>query len=134
MANNPHLSTAARNGMVDTLNTALGSGALFRLYSGTQPANANTALSGNTLLAEIALAASPFLSGSGGAAALDTTTPDSSADNSGTATWGSFVTSGGTRVLDVSVATASADMIIDNATIVAGQQVSLPSFTFSLPA
>lgn len=134
MASNPHLSTAARNAALDTLNTTIGSGGFLRIYDGTQPTNANTALGSQVLLAELALSSSPFAAASGGSVSINTVTADSAANATGTATWGSFVTSGGTRVLDVSVGTASADLIIDNASIVAGQQVSCASFTFSLPA
>ena len=44
------------NAILDEITTAIdgGTGAgVIRLYSGTVPANANTALSGNTLLAEL---------------------------------------------------------------------------------
>lgn len=134
MANNPHLSAAARNAALDTLNTTIGSGGFLRIYSGTQPANADAALGGNTQLAELALSSSPFAAASSGSVSINTVTNDSSADATGTASFASLVTSGGTRVLDLSVGLSSADVIIDNTSIVAGQVVACTSLTFSLPA
>src|SRR3954469_14305874 len=52
---NLRYATTPRNSMMDQIRTALAGGSI-KIYSGTQPANANTALSGNTLLATLTLA------------------------------------------------------------------------------
>jgi hypothetical protein len=135
MALNPHLSAAARNAALDTLNTTIGASGRLRVYSGTQPATADTALSGNTLLADLALSATAFGASSGGTVTINTVTQDSSADNTGTASWATITKSDGTtRVIDGSCGLSGTDFIIDNTSIVAGQTVSCTTYTFSLPA
>jgi hypothetical protein len=135
MALNPSLAVAARNGMLDTLNTAVGASGRLRVYSGTKPATADTALSGNTLLADLALSATAFAAAAGGSVSLNAVSDDTSADNNGTATWATITKADGTtRIIDGTCATSSADFVIDNATIVAGQTVKLISYSFSLPA
>lgn len=134
MASNLHLSAAARDGMLNTLNTALGSGGFLRFYSGTQPATADTALSGNTQLAQLTLAASPFGASSSGTITAAAIGDDVSADATGTATFASFVTSAGVRVLDVSVGTAGADINLNTVSIVVNALVRITSYTLSLAA
>lgn len=135
MAVNPHLAAAARNAALDTLNTTIGASGKLRVYSGTQPATADAALSGNTLLADLALSATAFGAASGGTVTINTVTADASADNTGTASWATITKADGTtRIIDGSCATSAADFIIDNTSIVAGQNVSCTTYTFSLPA
>jgi hypothetical protein len=55
MANALRLTNAAVNAEADAFARLLDNGYL-RIYSGTQPATADTALSGNTLLAELRFA------------------------------------------------------------------------------
>lgn len=59
-------------------------------------------------------------------------TNDSSAAG-GTAAWFSLEKSTGTRVLDGSVGTASADLILNTVTIATGAAVSVSSFVITLP-
>lgn len=132
MASDVRFSTTTLNGFLDTLNTRLGSGALLRFYSGTKPANADTALSGNTLLAELALSATPFAAASSRSVSVNTVTNDTSADATGTATFASFVTSGGTRVIDVTVGTSGSDINVNTTSFVAGAQVSVTSYSITL--
>lgn len=132
MASNVRFTTATLNGFLDTLNTRLGAGALLRFYSGTKPANADTALSGNTLLAELALSASPFAAAASRSVSVNTVTNDTSADATGTCTWATFVTSGGTRVIDVEVGTSASDINVNTVSFVAGAQVSVTSFSITL--
>ena len=53
MASNLKMATTTRNKMLDGITTAAGASALLNIYSGTQPADGDTALSGNTLLAQL---------------------------------------------------------------------------------
>ena len=50
MASNLKYSNGTRNAQQQGLITYAGSGALINIYAGSQPANANTAISGQTLL------------------------------------------------------------------------------------
>jgi hypothetical protein len=135
MASDIRFSTTALNAMLDSLNATLGTAALLRWYSGTKPATADAALSGNTLLAEQALTTPNEF----GAAASRVITAaaigdDISANATGTCTFASFVTSGGVRVIDVTVGEAadSADITVDNKNFQAGANISVTSFTLGL--
>ena len=132
MALNTQLSNATVNAQADALSALLNNGYL-RIYSGTQPANANTALSGNTLLAELRFSATAAPAASNGLITFNAITSDSSADNTGTATFFRALKSDGTSVvLDGTVGTSSANMIIATTSISAGQTVSCSSFTHSV--
>lgn len=129
MALNTQIADATANAQADILATNLNTGYL-RIYSGTQPATADTALSGNTLLAELRFNATAAPAASGGVLTFNAITADSSADNSGTASFFRALKSDGTTVvMDGTVGTASANMIIATTTITAGQTVSCSSFS-----
>lgn len=136
------LTTAARNEVLDDGLDVLFDE--FRIYSGTRPSGPdkpfNTATD-VTLLASITLP-DPFLAAAGsGARAKTGTWQDSSANATGTATWGRFVKSSDTDAdtqtevrADVDVAESAADAIIDNDAINSGQVVTVTAFTFTLPS
>lgn len=132
MALNTQMSDLAVNTEADSL-TALFANGYLRIYSGTQPATADTALSGNTLLAELRFGATAFGSASSGVLTANAITSDSSADNSGTASFFRALKSDGTTVLmDGNVGTSSANMVVATTTITAGQTVSCSSFTIDV--
>jgi hypothetical protein len=129
LASNLKLPVAFRNTRADTWATRAGASALLRIYSGTQPATADTALSGNTLLAELTCGATFAPAASGGVATANAITQDSSADATGTATFFRLVKSDGTTVVcDGSVGTASADLVLVTTSITATQPVQVTSF------
>ena len=130
MANNPKRTAAVANAAADAA-VALANGGKLRIYSGSQPATAATAVSGQTLLAELTLASPAFGAASNGVATANSITADSSADATGTAAWFRVVSSGGTGLWDGSVATSGADLNLDSVSIVAGGNVSVSSFTFT---
>lgn len=123
------LSTAARNAMLDALITAFNSAPL-RIYDGSQPANANTAVSTQTLLAELTCNATFAPSSSGGVLTLNAITQDSSANATGTAAWARLVGSS-SFTIDMSVGTSGADMNLNSTSIVSGGTVSITSATFT---
>ena len=98
-----------KNTMLAAITTAISTSGLLRIYSGTQPTNPDTALSGNTLLAELALSSTAAGAASSSVLTFSTITADSSADATGTAAFGSFLPSGGTRKVDFSVGTSGSD-------------------------
>lgn len=125
-------SAAARNRMLDTLNTELGATPKFRVYTGTIPTNADTALGAQTLLADIDLPTNPFGAAASGAVALSAAAEDTAADAGGTAAWGSFTKSDGTtRVLDVAI---PAEVDFNTETFTLGELIRLATCTVSLPA
>ena len=138
---NVRLATLTRNAMLDALNARLnlGSGpALVKIYSGTQPANANTGLSGNTLLATLTCSDPAAPSASGATLTLDAITRDTSADASGTATWARVTDSDGNTVFDCDVGGTAEETTgtiqLNTSTLVAGGPVELASFTLTIPA
>lgn len=134
MALNPKLSTLGRNRALDAaFDTVLNSGFL-RIYDSTQPTDADTALGAQVLLAELTLNATAFAAAASASKSANAITDDSSANNTGTATWGSLVTSGGTRVLDFSVGTSGANLNLNSVAISSGAAVSVTSFTITMAA
>lgn len=123
---------AYRETRANTLATRAGNAALLRIYSGSQPADADTAASG-TLLAELTMATPSFAaSSSEGVIAAGTISDDSSANNSGTAGWFRIVKSDGTTcVLDGSVSTSGAELNLVTTSITATQPVSVTSLTMT---
>lgn len=123
------------NASLDNLNTGY-----LRFYSGTRPANADTALSGNTLLAELRFNATAFGSMSSGVATANAITQDSAADASGNPSFARLFESDGTTVFsDVSVGkTGGAEELLINTVdgssnpyIAAGGPVSVSSLTIT---
>lgn len=132
MANNLKYAVTAKNAGLDAkITTALGTSGLMRWYTGTQPTNPDTALSSNTQLGELPLSSAAGAASSGGVWTANTITNDSSADATGTATFGSFLTSGGVRKIDFTIGTATSDLIVNTTAIVTGAVLSCSSFTIT---
>jgi hypothetical protein len=131
MAVNPKRSNAAVTAAADAVCDLLDNGYL-RLYDGAQPANADTAVTTQTLLAELRWNATAFGAASNGVAVANSITSDASADATGTATWFRALKSDGTTaVFDGSVGTASADLILNSTGITAGANVAVTAFTYN---
>lgn len=121
---------------------ALGTSPQIRIYSGTPPANAAAALSGNTLLATNNCATTPIASysdtGTAGRATF-AAIANATAVASGTATFYRKVKSDGTTVIEQgavgtgTVGTSGNDMSLNTTSITAGSTVSITSATTDLP-
>ena len=135
---NFRIATTPRNSMLTALRDALDGGtgaAIVRIYSGTQPTNADTALSGNTLLAQLTCSDQSANAPSSGTLTLLGITEDSSADATGTATFARVLQSDGTTVIfDCDVGTSGATINLNTTSIVSGGPVRITSFTISIPA
>jgi len=127
---------AACDAIVDLIDGGSGAGTLA-IYGGTPPADADTAISDQTKLAELTFSATAF-----GAAADDTPgaiataasiTQDSSADATGTATFFRALDSDGNVIFQGSVGTSGEDLNLVTTSIVATQPVQVSSLTFSIP-
>ena len=128
MASNLKYSNGTRDAQQQGLITYAGSGAIIHIYDGTQPSNANTAISGQTLLVSLTISGS-FGTDSNGTITLSSVT-NGTAVASGTAQFFRITKSDGTTVvMDGSVGTSSADMILNNTSIANGQTVSISSGT-----
>lgn len=124
-------AAAYRTIRADSITTRAGASALLRIYSGTQPASADTALSGNTLLAELTMNATFAAGASSGVLTANAITQDSSADATGTATFFRLVQSNGTTVVMDGTAGTSADLTLTTASIVSTQPVQCSSFVIT---
>lgn len=126
-------STTVRTDRATSLNTDIGTSAFLRIYNGTRPASVGTALSGNTLLAELVCNASAFGSASSGvltAGAIASAT----AAASGTASFFRlFKSDGTTAVVDGDVAASGSDLnLAGGPGITSGQTVSVSSFALTM--
>lgn len=132
MANNLKYSTALKNAKLDAITTQVGTSALLRIYDGSQPAGPGTAIGAQVLLAELTCNAAAFAgAAAAGVLTANAITADASANATGTAAWFRLLTSGATAVIDGTVGTSGTDLIIDNTSIVLGQNVSCTSLTIT---
>jgi hypothetical protein len=132
MALNTQLANATVNGQGDNLSARLNSGFL-RIYDGTQPTNADTAIGAQVLLAELTFSATAAPATSNGLITFNAITADSSANATGTPTWYRCVQSNGTTVVMDGTAGASAVNLVltglSGGQIIVGGNVACSSFT-----
>jgi hypothetical protein len=131
---NLRVTAALRNARLDGLKTAIDAGAgagLIKIYTGTQPANADAALSGNTLLGTLTFTDPSAPAASGGVLTFSTITQDTAADATGTATWARITDSTGATVFDCDVGTSGATINLNTTSIVTGGPIQISSFTIT---
>jgi len=125
------LVTAVRNSRLNAIRDAIDAGStggLLRIYNGSRPATGGTA---TTLLAELTFTKPSAPNASSGVLTFSAIASDTSADNTGTATWCRIVDSTGAFVADGSVGTSGADYNLNTTSITAGVQVSCTSATLT---
>ena len=128
------IPSAQRNRAADAVCVRANAGSL-RIYSGTAPASADAALSGNTLLAELPMSATAFGAAVAGVATANAITADASADATGTATFFRILETGGVLVvLQGTVATTGAELNLSSISIVIAGSVSVSSLTYTQAA
>ncbi len=140
MANSPFFADEAARAAVDAVAALANSGKL-RVYTGTQPADANASIGAATMLGEFTMAATAFAaatcSGSAPnrvASAVANAIADISAAATGTATWFRLWKSNGTSAIcDGSVGTSGCDLNLTDVTITTGETMSVSSFTLTAP-
>lgn len=132
------LANAVRSAMantgLDSVDAGTGPGKI-RVYSGSRPAGPDTALSGNTLLAEFALADPAWAAAVNGAKDLDAD-PDLSTTGlaAGTASFFRALDSDNVAKYDGAVATSGSDLNLNTTTISVGLTVTITSGTGTMPA
>lgn len=131
------VAIAGCDAMVDMVDVGSGT-AKLRIYDGTQPTNPDVAITSQTLLAEIDLpnpAYGAAVDGNPGGVATLQGTPltDSSADASGTASWFRIINRNGDAVIDGSIGTSNASMIVGTTTVTSGAAFTVDSGTFTMP-
>lgn len=137
------ITTATADAALSAVGALLNGGTLI-IYSGTEPTTASTALSGNTVLAQLTFNATAF--GSPATDDQDATarkitanaiTADSSADASGTATFFRAYKSTGTTTADVvyqgTAGTSGQQLNLNDTSLIAGGNVSISSLKITLP-
>ena len=133
MANNVQVSNLGVNTALDALCALLNTG-YIRIYDGAQPANADTAIGAQVLLAELRFNATAFGVSAAGVATANAIVSDLSINATGTATWARVLKSDGTSVIaDMSVSTAGADINLNSTGLQAGALLSISSMTMTLP-
>jgi hypothetical protein len=128
MASNLKFATDLRTARADAITTFAGGSCLLRIYDGTQATNPQTAIGAQNLLAELTCNATFAPGASSGVLTLNAITTDSTANNTGTASWFRLVKSNGTTVvMDGTVGTSASDIIINSVAISAGAAVAVTS-------
>lgn len=118
--------------MLNEIETNIGASAKLRIYSGTPPANAGAALSGNTVLVDIPLGSDYFATTSNGVLTKTGTWQDTSADATGTATFFRILTSADVARIQGTVGTSGADLNLSSTSITSGGTVTITGFTLTM--
>lgn len=125
-------TTAVRNAQLDALSTQIGASARLRIYSGTRPANANTAITTQTMLVELTCNATAFAAAASGGVLTANAISNGTAAANGTASFFRLWQSNGTTaIMDGDVAASGADLNLNNTSIATGQTVSVTAFTIT---
>jgi len=130
------ISTTAAGALATTLKAQIDAGsgpALLKVYSGTIPINADTALSGQTLLGTLTCS-DPCGSVSGKTILFDAITQDSSADATGTASFARLLDSDLNVVIDVDITAfdGGGTLQLNTINIVAGGPIIINTFSITV--
>lgn len=141
MAANTFISPAAAKAGLDAilakLNVSAAAGHI-KIFTGTAPVTCGTADSG-TLLSTLTLSVTSFPASVDGSttglmnATANTITADTNAAATGTAGYFRGYDSAGVCVIQGTVGTSAADMILNTTSIVAGSTVSITSWVVTMP-
>jgi hypothetical protein len=132
-----HVVAAERGNMFSgtSLNTKIGATGTLVLYSGTAPTDADTALSGNTVLATLSLASTPVTSTTSGTATFGTITSATAAATGTCSFWRVLDSSSGCVLQgDASASGGGGSLILGTTSIVSGATISVSSATVSIPS
>lgn len=110
---------------------ALADGGFLRIYDGIQPVNADTSLSGQTLLAELQFGTPAFGAATDGIALANSISDEDSVLEDGIASWFRVYSSDGTTSLwDGSVGDTGFNLNLDSLDFITGDVISVTSFAF----
>jgi len=140
MAKQPSISNAAAIAACDAITALIdeagGDEGRIRIYSGAQPADVDTPITSQVLLADLQMNnpafAAAFDTSPNATAVANTITDDTNADNSGNASFFRIVTKSGVAVIDGSVGIGDFDLTVDSITISAGQTVQMISAKYAV--
>lgn len=134
MASDLKYSAVLKNAQQNAITSTLGANAVLEIYSGSKPANPDTAISSQVLLASLACSATFAPAASGGVLTLNGIANGTGTAGAGAgtnATWYRLKTSGGTAHIDGTVGISGCDLNINNTNIATGQTVSVTSSTYT---
>lgn len=125
------LSVTVRNARLDAIETAVGTSARLKIWTGAAPANCAAADSG-TLLADITCPSDWLAAAGSGSKALSGTWEDTAADGTGTAAhFRLYESTAATCHMQGTVGTSGADMIVDSVSFTTGQAFTVTAFTLT---
>lgn len=134
---NLRLHADSRDGILaavrDRVDAGAGPGKL-RIYSGAQPASADDAPGGATLLAELEFSEPCAGEPVDGSLEFDPITKEDAALATATATWARVVNGDGDTVFDCDVGEAGTTVVLNETDLVAGGPVSITEFSLTMPA
>lgn len=123
-------STVACNAAIAALG-ALCNGGKLRIYDGAQPADANTAITTQNLLAEFTLPNPAFGSAGSGIVTANAISPVSVL-RAGTAAWCRIVESdGATGVMDGTVGVSNANVVLNSVALTVPSQIAITSLSLT---
>lgn len=128
MPSNLKYSNGTRHAQNEGLITYAGSGAIINIYQGTAPANANTAITTQTLLVSCVLAGA-FGTDTDGTLTLGTVNNGTAVATGTAGFFRIFKSDGTTVVMDGSVGVSGADLNLDTTTINITQTVNISGGT-----
>jgi len=132
MPKNTQLTNLVVDTQANSMATLFNSG-FMDLLDGSQPATGNTAITTQNVLASVGFNATAWGASANGVLTAGVMTACSSANLSGNAAWARCYKSDHTTALmDVSVGTANANIILNSVVIQAGAQVSVSSMTHTV--
>jgi hypothetical protein len=124
-----------RSAQQNAITTAAGASCEIRLYSGTIPTNADTAIGAQVLLATLTGNATFAPAAVNGVLTLNAITSGTGTAGAGagtTCTWFRMTTAGGaTVIMDGTVAISGGDLNLNNTNIATGQTVGISSYVIT---
>lgn len=129
------LANATVNGQADDLARRLDNGYL-RIYDGTIPTNADTAVGAQVLLAELRANVTSAPAAVAGVLTFNAVTSDLANNATGTAAWFRALSSNGTTVVMDGLVTATGgggDMTLNTVSLVINAQTDVTSWTHTVP-
>lgn len=133
------ISAAAAIAMANAITDLANTGSKLRIYSGAMPASVDTALSGQTLLAEFPLATPDAFADAvdtvNGAVATGNPVAAQNAAATGVAAWGTVVNASNVRIWDgdASLPAGTGAIKISSLNLTAGVEVSVISLSYTQP-
>ena len=136
---NFRVTAATRNSALNTIRDAVDAGAgagTIAVYDGTQPANADAALAGNTLLGTLTCSDPSAPGAAAGTLTLSAIAEDAAADATGTASFARIRDSNSATVFDcdISATGGGGTLQLNTTSIVIGGPIRITSFTISIAA